>query len=59
MDLGVITQYKSIFPGINIGLSDHSLGIHMALGAIALGANLMRNTSLFQKTGKVQAILFL
>jgi N-acetylneuraminate synthase len=41
MDLGVITQYKSIFPGINIGLSDHSLGIHMALGAIALGANLI------------------
>lgn len=41
MDLGSITQYKSLFPDINIGLSDHSLGIHMALGAIALGANLI------------------
>lgn len=41
MDLGVISQYLDTFPNINIGLSDHSLGIHMSLAAIGLGANVI------------------
>ena len=41
MDLGVISQYLETFPNINIGLSDHSLGIHMSLAAIGLGANVI------------------
>ncbi len=37
INLGVINKYRKIFK-IPIGISDHSLGIYTALGAVALGA---------------------
>ena len=37
INLGVISKYKKNFK-IPIGISDHSLGIYTALGAVALGA---------------------
>ena len=36
--LGAISELKKFFPGLVIGLSDHSLGIYTCLGAVALGA---------------------
>lgn len=36
--LGAVTQMLKEFPGIPIGLSDHSLNIWTCLGAVALGA---------------------
>ncbi|MDA2916140.1 N-acetylneuraminate synthase family protein [Nitrospinae bacterium AH_259_B05_G02_I21] len=40
INLGVIPQMQERF-GVPVGLSDHSLGIYTALGAVALGANLI------------------
>jgi sialic acid synthase SpsE len=39
--LGAITQLKQEFPGLEIGLSDHSMGIWTCLGAVALGASIL------------------
>lgn len=39
--LGAMLQLKEEFPGVPVGLSDHSLGIYTALGAVALGASLI------------------
>ena len=39
--LGAITQLKLEFPDLEIGLSDHSLGIWTCLGAVALGASIL------------------
>lgn len=36
--LGGITDLQRAFPGVGIGLSDHSMGIWTCLGAVALGA---------------------
>ncbi|WP_222435708.1 N-acetylneuraminate synthase family protein [Fluviispira vulneris] len=36
--LGAIDDLKANFPNIEIGLSDHSLNIYCALGAVAIGA---------------------
>lgn len=36
--LGAIRDLQEQFPGVPIGLSDHSLGIYTCLGAVALGA---------------------
>lgn len=36
--LGAIQDLQRTFPGISIGLSDHSMGIWTCLGAVALGA---------------------
>src|SRR3569623_1359153 len=36
--LGGIQDLQRSFPGISIGLSDHSMGIWTCLGAVALGA---------------------
>lgn len=36
--LGAIGDLQQAFPGVPIGLSDHSLGIWTCLGAVALGA---------------------
>ena len=41
MRLGAITHLKEEFPELEIGLSDHSLGISIALGSIAVGANIV------------------
>ncbi len=39
--LGAITQLKKEFPDLEIGLSDHSMGIWTCLGAVALGASVI------------------
>ena len=41
MWLGAITHLKDEFPDLEIGLSDHSLGISVALGSVAIGANII------------------
>jgi len=41
MRLGAISHLKDEFPDLEIGLSDHSLGISVALGSIAVGANVV------------------
>ncbi len=41
MRLGAITHLKDEFPDLEIGLSDHSLGISVALGSVAVGANII------------------
>ena len=41
MRLGAITHLKNTFPNLEIGLSDHSLGISVSLGAVAVGANII------------------
>ncbi|KAF6245785.1 N-acetylneuraminate synthase family protein [Nitrosopumilus sp. b2] len=40
INLGVIEQYSKIFK-IPIGISDHSIGIYTALGAVAKGASIV------------------
>lgn len=39
--LGGIHDLQNQFPGLPVGLSDHSLGIWTCLGAVALGASLL------------------
>lgn len=39
--LGGITDLKKEFPGLPVGLSDHSMGIWTCLGAVALGASIL------------------
>jgi len=39
--LGAIEDLQRAFPGVPVGLSDHSLGIWTCLGAVALGASLL------------------
>ncbi len=41
MRLGAISHLKNEFPDLEIGLSDHSLGISVALGSVAVGANIV------------------
>lgn len=40
VNLGVIDNYKKLF-NIPVGISDHSLGIYTALGAVAKGASIV------------------
>jgi sialic acid synthase SpsE len=40
LNLAAIPAMKAAF-GVPVGLSDHSLGIHLAVAAVALGANLV------------------
>lgn len=39
--LGAVNELVREFPGVPIGLSDHSMGIWTCLGAIALGASIL------------------
>lgn len=39
--LGAITELRETFPGVPVGLSDHSLNIWACLGAVALGASIL------------------
>lgn len=36
--LGAVSDLQTAFPGVPVGLSDHSMGIWTCLGAVALGA---------------------
>lgn len=40
INLGVIEKFQTIF-GVPIGISDHSIGIYTALGAVAKGASIV------------------
>lgn len=39
--LGAIADLRRAFPGVVVGLSDHSLGIWTALGSVAVGASIL------------------
>jgi N-acetylneuraminate synthase len=39
--LGGVTDLMNAFPGVPVGLSDHSDGIYTCLGAVALGASIL------------------
>ena len=39
--LNALAEMQQAFPGIPVGLSDHSLGIYTCLGAVALGASIL------------------
>lgn len=39
--LGALQEMKERYPDAVVGLSDHSLGIHTCLGAVALGASIL------------------
>lgn len=39
--LGAVTELRKAFPGVPVGLSDHSLNIWTCLGAVALGASML------------------
>jgi sialic acid synthase SpsE len=39
--LGAITDLQGAFPGVPVGLSDHSMHVWTCLGAVALGASLL------------------
>lgn len=39
--LGAITDLMNAFPGVPVGLSDHSMNIWTCLGAVALGASIL------------------
>jgi sialic acid synthase SpsE len=41
MQLNVISQFKNLYPGIIIGLSDHMPGCTTVLGSVALGARVI------------------
>ena len=41
INLNVLKTYKEIFPGMVLGLSDHTPGISTTLGAITLGARMI------------------
>jgi N-acetylneuraminate synthase len=41
INLNVINTYKQVFPGMILGLSDHTPGHSTVLGAIALGASVI------------------
>ena len=41
MRLGAIQHLKEEFPNLEVGLSDHSLGISISIGAVAVGANII------------------
>ena len=47
--LGFITELKEKFPKIKVGYSDHSGNIYSALGAIALGAEVVEFHAVFDK----------
>ena len=41
VNLGVLQQYAELFPGVPLGLSDHTPGHVTVLGAVALGARIV------------------
>jgi len=48
--LGAITDLIGAFPGVPIGLSDHSMNIWTCLGAVALGASLLEKHFTISRT---------
>lgn len=47
--LNIMTEYRSLFPGVDVGLSDHSGEIFPSLAAIALGASIIECHVVFSK----------
>ena len=43
INLNVLKTYKKLFPNVVLGLSDHTHGHATVLGAITLGAKLLKN----------------
>jgi sialic acid synthase SpsE len=39
--LGAIAQLREAFPGVPVGLSDHSIGLYTSFAAVALGATII------------------
>lgn len=48
--LGGITDLATAFPGVPIGLSDHSYNIYTCLGAVALGASVLEKHFTISRT---------
>ena len=49
VNLKAMQTLKNAFPGINIGYSDHSLGIEIPISAVALGASVMEKHFTLEK----------
>ena len=47
--LNIMTEYRSLFPGVDVGLSDHSGEIFPSLAAITLGASIIECHVVFSK----------
>ena len=43
INLNVLKTFKTLYPNIKLGLSDHTLGNVTVLGAVALGATMVEN----------------
>jgi sialic acid synthase SpsE len=48
--LGAIAQLQQAFPGVPVGLSDHSQGIYTSLAAVALGATIIEKHFTMDRT---------
>ncbi len=51
-DLRAIERLKNLFPSYPIGYSDHTVGWHVPLAAVALGAQMIEKHLSFDKTDK-------
>ena len=49
VNFGGMLQMMKKFKNINVGLSDHTVGIHISLGAIALGASIVEKHFTYSK----------
>lgn len=50
-NIGMVRRYQELF-GVPVGISDHSQGIHIVLGAVALGACLVEKHFTLNKLAK-------
>jgi N-acetylneuraminate synthase len=50
VNLNAIETMRVAFPGINVGYSDHTLGIEVSIAAVALGATMVEKHFTLDKT---------